>query len=290
MQDLGILPGGKYSEGTGVSGNGSIIVGAGSVPPSDYLHAVRWSGGVATDLHMMDGLGSGATGVSLDGSVIVGGSGSRAFRWTADDGMRDLAMLEGGLWASAYDVSGDGSIAVGETYLVTNQWRATLWSGGTVLNLGTLPTGGESTADGISENGRVVVGRSGSRAFRWTAETGMRDLGRVASSVGNYASATNADGSVIVGFYESTFAPNRALIWTADRGMRDLATVLADGGAHLDGWVLSAARDVSADGRTLIGFGINPQGETEAWVAVIPAPGATILVAGVTFAVVRRRR
>jgi len=60
--------------------------------------------------------------------------------------------------------------------------------------------------------------------------------------------------------------------------MRSLHAVLSnDYGLDLTGWTLSEARDISPDGRVIVGWGINPSGKQEAWIAsldttVIPEP------------------
>ena len=63
-------------------------------------------------------------------------------------------------------------------------------------------------------------------------------------------------------------------------------------GADLTGWSLSIAWDISDDGRTIFGWGSNPSGDAEAWVAVIPEPSAALVfVCGfVVVAVAQRRR
>jgi hypothetical protein len=38
-------------------------------------------------------------------------------------------------------------------------------------------------------------------------------------------------------------------------------------GASLAGWTLTSANDISADGQFIVGSGINPNGNTEAWLA-----------------------
>src|SRR5436853_45359 len=80
---LGYLPGDNYSSATGVSADGSVIVGASA------NQAFRWTAGSG-----LIGLGylpaatnSSAVAVSGDGSVVVGTSGNQAFRWTAASGM-----------------------------------------------------------------------------------------------------------------------------------------------------------------------------------------------------------
>jgi uncharacterized membrane protein len=60
-----------------------------------------------------------ANAVSADGSVVVGGSGRRAFRWTASGGMEDLnttyasLLTNGSVLIEARAISPDGRYIVG---------------------------------------------------------------------------------------------------------------------------------------------------------------------------------
>src|SRR5262249_40649458 len=65
-----------------------------------------------------------------------------------------------------------------------------------------------------------------------------------------------------------------AFIWDAQHGMRDLNDVLTGLGVNLNGWVLTEARGLSADGTTIVGNGANPQGQFEGWIAVVPRCGS----------------
>jgi len=66
-----------------------------------------------------------------------------------------------------------------------------------------------------------------------------------------------------------------AFIWGAEHGMRSLPAVLeAEYGIDLGGWQLLAATAISADGRTIVGDGISPEGESAAWFFVVPEPGS----------------
>jgi probable HAF family extracellular repeat protein len=79
-----------------------------------------------------------AHGVSADGSVVVGISGGRAFRWTAARGMQDLGTL-GGYLSVAHGVSADGSVVVGEAQNAAGQRRAFRWTAARGMqDLGTL--------------------------------------------------------------------------------------------------------------------------------------------------------
>lgn len=285
-----------------VSADGSVVVGL-NHPPGTY--AFRWEDGVMTLLGDLPGGGPGGGSygydVSADGSVVVGSGRpdsylSEAFRWTEDDGMVGLGDLPGGSTSSeAYGVSADGSVVVGigTTEIDREAFR---WEDGVMTGLGDLP-GGDfwSGALDVSAGGSVVIGSSssalGHEACRWVEGEigGLGDL--PGGEFFSYAFATSGDGSVIVG-HGTTDLGYEAFIWDEINGMRSLRTVLVnDYGLSLDGWTLEIAFDVSYDGTTIVGMGVNPSGIGEAWVAHIPEPTTGILLAcGVMLAARRRQR
>ena len=198
-----------------------------------------------------------------------------------------------GPYSYAADVSADGSLVVGLDELVgaveAFRWTAT----GGMQSLGDLP-GGErfSAALGVTSDGSMIVGTSASgrglEAFVFT--DGMLALGDLPG--GAFVSIANdisADGAVIVGRGNSARG-DEAFIWSPDTGMRSLRQVLIDEyGANMPGWQLVEARRVSPDGTTIVGYGVNPQGQLEGGGAVIPEPAtcwALVLGAGL----LRRRR
>lgn len=61
------------------------------------------------------------------------------------------------------------------------------------------------------------------------------------------------------------------------RSVKDLLET--DYGLSLTGWTLTSARAISADGFVITGWGLNPSGHIEAWIAVIPEPSTALLVA-----------
>jgi hypothetical protein len=97
----------------------------------------------------------------------------------------------------------------------------------------------------------------------------------------SWAYATNSDGSVIVGrasidgpcgIFGCGSAP-RPFIWDRHHGMRNLQDVLTNElGIDLTGWNLVEARAISADGLTIVGTGIDPDGHTQGWTATIGTP------------------
>ncbi len=100
---LGTLPGSDRSWASGVSADGSVVVGVAYYAPGQY-RAFRWTAaGGMQDLGTLGGDWSWASAVSADGSVVVGEAENaagqrRAFRWTAASGMQELGTLGG--WGS----------------------------------------------------------------------------------------------------------------------------------------------------------------------------------------------
>lgn len=78
-------------------------------------------------------------------------------------------------------------------------------------------------------------------------------------------------------------------IWDAVNGVRDLSTVLTNAGFDLTGWALTDVKGMSGDGLMLTGNGTFG-GVTHAWVAVVPEPGAFIVLATGLIGLVGLRR
>jgi probable HAF family extracellular repeat protein len=224
---------------------------------------------------------SDAADVSDDGSIVVGsifsGSDSEAFRWTEAAGMVGLGTLAGATFSFAYAVSGDGSAVVGASGSSSSQ--AFLWTAENGM-VGLGPSQATySFATDLSDDGGVVVGAVNDQAFRWSIESGMVRLGFMPGGSTSYPTGVSADGAVIVGWGSGAPEGDGAFVWDSVHGMRLLQTVLTnDYGLNLDGWHLSEARAISADGRTIVGSGVNPSGLVESWLAVLPEPSTALLV------------
>lgn len=272
MVGLGDLPGGGFrSIANGVSDDGLVVVGEGN-GDDGQSEGFRWT--AATGMVALSEPGfrtRTANSVSADGSVVVGTGisdlGNEAFRWTQAGGLEGLGDLPGDLFASrAFDVSADGSVVVGDAWSLTPR-EAYRWTQATGMQgLGSLPDGnGSSSARAISGDGRIISGISstanGSSGFRWTESEGMQVLGSGELS----PRGANADGSVVVG----RLSGSRAGLWTEELGVRRVVDhMLALGVATVADWQeLHEARDVSDDGLTIVGWGENPEGNFEAWLA-----------------------
>ncbi len=115
-----------------------------------------------------------------------------------------------------------------------------------ITNIGVPPGGSASYAHAVSSNGLAVCGHFTSgqaRAFRWTRETGMLDLGTLPNE-DSYGTAISADGTTVVGFAGQVTTPH-AFRWTELTGVQDLNQLL--------GATWSLANAVDADGTVVVG-------------------------------------
>lgn len=293
---LEALSGGSSSRAMDVGGGGSVIVGRSDSEVG--VQAFRWS--ADTGIDALGGLISEppmtflsqAAAVSADGSVIVGaainpefdngpgGFGPEAVRW-ANDEITGLSELPGGIHFSwAFNASADGTTIVGLSADAAGdqpfRWNAAEG----MIALPTLPGDeGQSGAFDVSADGAVIVGQSrsaqGTQAFRWTELDGTTGLGYLPG--GNVrdssAMAVSAEGTVVVGRSSSARAEaaSEAFVWTETTGMQSIRQILLDQGVtSIADWHLEVATDIADDGRTIVGYGQNPVGRTEAWIAVLP--------------------
>jgi probable HAF family extracellular repeat protein len=255
FKGLGDLPGGSFgSSASGVSADGSVVVGGSSSAPGQQ--AFRWtqSGG-------MVGLGrlpgntsafySKANGVSDDGSVVVGESlyfntfspacgcwtpRLGAFRWTQTDGMLLIGTF--GTIGVADDASADGLVVVGHA-----RGTAFRWSQDTAMEFLTDVAG----AAGVSSDGSVIAGSFNQEAVRWTLGGEVVGLGDLpGESFFSQPYAVSSDGSVVVGWSDSAaVAGYEAFRWTEGGGMAGLGV--------LPGFTSSLAYGASTGGSIVVG-------------------------------------
>lgn len=220
--------------GTALSADGRFVVGQ----SPDYGTPFRWDATTGIGFSL-GGCGGWPTGISADGSVVVGGFNcGGAFRWTQQSGMVFLRDLIGGtngpLLSDSVGISPDGSTIVGGYVVSTN---------------------------------RAV-------AFKWTQAAGMMLLGELPGQ--SFAGAVDAtfDGGTIVGS-ATTVNGSEVFLYTTSAGMQRLKDVLVAQyglGSVLNGWQLMYAVAISSDGRYIVGDATNPQGDTEAWLVDLKRP------------------
>lgn len=267
-----------HSQPWDVSADGTAVVGNTGGLAFHWTEATQM---VELPSILGPGRGSGGDGVSSDGSKAAGTTsgqgGGEACRWSwvvdeygqgtwVAEGLGDL---EGGSYDSVgYAMSANGDIVVGFGNSNRGQeacrwtWIPDPVNGGGIWNLeglGDLPGGNfGSEAYGCSADGSVVVGdsaiRNGWRAFRWTKETGMKDLGVVGNRKWGVAFGCSGNGLVVVG---ESFA-NRgrdevAFRWTQETGMVGLGDLPG-------GKALSEAEATNYDGSIVVGWSQTARG------------------------------
>lgn len=150
-------------------------------------------------------------------------------------------------------------------------------------------------ATAISAAGDAVVGnaRVGSEyvAYLWREGSGAQLLGLLdPGDDWSEAASTTEHGDVVVGT-SGTDLGFEGFIWDDMNGMRDLRTVFLQAGMPVGDWTDLWPTDISPDGSTIVGRGLNADGDIEAWVAYVPEPGlAHALVPGVLLLGALRRR
>jgi probable HAF family extracellular repeat protein len=292
MIGLGSFPGGTGSSSAySVSANGAVVVGSATNSAGGYV-AFRWTqaaglvalGDIDSDpltSSYPDDVSDDGSAAAFFGGFAINGAGGfvgQACRWTMAGGIEPLGFLPGGDFTQANGISADGSVIVGGGTIAGGGYNTFRWTQATgMVNLGDLPGGGDySVADKVSADGSVIVGRcsneQGRFAMRWTQATGMVSLGDLPGG-GDESEATDVsdDGNTIAGIANSTgtiVGDSDAFIWTPQRGMRLLKDALmADYHVpQLEGWRLFSAWCVSGDGRVIVGEGINPEGNPEAYI------------------------
>jgi len=264
--------GGLYPA-TGISRDGSTIVGEQWV----------WTAAEGyTNLAPVIGYDRIIFGCSSDGQTVTGISGTYpaegdAFRWRRGVGVPTLlprlASLPNG-YSYFNCISGDGRVVGGAASGPYADWTfaSTLISASGAEQI--TPIASSTSVTDLNEDGSVAVGyyaqvQGAMRAFRWTRATGFVTL-EAGSSRPSYARAVNDDGSVVVGDY-LVFGTRGtdAFIWRGNSGLIDLRDELVDRyglGSALQGWRLLVATDVSADGSVIVGQGVNPAGQEQAFI------------------------
>lgn len=195
-----------------------------------------------------------AVAVSRDGSVVALDSAAapldrKPFAWSESSGAvaLDLGTATTG---SIFGMSADGSVIVGETNVGE---RAVIWDSATGA-LTQLAAGVNAihSPRAISGDGQTVVGsatfNNGTRAFRWTATTGMQYFGP-ASGTHTAAYAVNFDGSVWAGSTGHLTGNTVSVRWSAATGLVDISSAAFPGGT-----AYSIASEVSDDGQTVLGY------------------------------------
>jgi len=255
MKDLGTL-GGTSSRAFAINSQGHVV-GVSALASGEQRPFFWTPAGGMQDLGTFGGGFGQALGINeLD--QVVGRSnladGSiHAFLWTAREGLTDLVSVVGDN-SQAQGINNRQQIVGGSNFSTqANQFCALTIPfltdrRGAFQNLGELGTAdpcGGAFAKAANEKG-VVVGFAENdaflpRGFRWTAESGLVDLGTLTGPDGfSDASAVNARGQIVGQSTAVVTAPNAggltidAALWD-DNGIHDLGTLPGDLGSRAFG-------------------------------------------------------
>jgi probable HAF family extracellular repeat protein len=250
----------------GVTADGSVVVGW--LLDDIHYRAFRWTAQTGTVIlsRLPDASSSVASDITPDGRWIFGDSNPlpccveghvHAVRWDGNTlQLQDLGFLSGYGLTKPWSAAANGAACVGSARQPHD--RAFRWTeSGGMQDLGTLG-GQQSDAWDVSADGTVVVGRAQDssnqwRAFIWREGIGMQALPTPSGWSASVAFALAADGT-IVGTAVDASGQWHATRWTTN-GFENLNQTYA--WLLLGGSRLIEARDISANGRYIVGTGYN---------------------------------
>ncbi|QDU34046.1 hypothetical protein KS4_21080 [Poriferisphaera corsica] len=281
----------------GVSADGQTIVGTARNTYVDT--AFRWSQDTGIQaLHAPNlFISSSAYDASANGQTIVGRvvtepydnfpTEFKPFVWTADQGLQIIAQSPNNDFIGhASAISNDGQTIVGTNYITPTHQQAFFYTqqqGIQTLESLTLDST-HTFAHNISGDGNVIVGEvyveQQALAVKWDELGQIQPLDALSPLFDQtMATATNYDGSIIVGNAWNG-SDQTTFIYHDNVGIQSLTAYLQDLGLEdqLEDWTLTTVNDISDDGLTIIGIGVNPDGDTESWIATIPEPATSLLL------------
>jgi probable HAF family extracellular repeat protein len=203
--------------------------------------------------------------------------------------LTDLGNLYPGVGNSQPAAINDSGQVVGNAWTTDGSDRAFFYSGsGPMTDLGSIsgPGTGASYAYAINNAGQITGQSSGGVGGNFDAfldyEGTMTDLGNLGGSSEGWA--INSSGQIVGDSYLADGITDHAFLYSGGT-MYDLNSLIP---ADSD-WTLEAAYGINDQG-DIIGYGINPLGQTEAFELTVPEPTSLGLLgaAGLLFA--RRRR
>ena len=156
------------------------------------------------------------------------------------------------------------------------------WQGAVIWDASNVPTiiGGlagdtSGVITALSRDGTVAAGISldaagHERAFRWTSTGEVVALDTTGTFVGTIATAISSNGRRITGWGGRESGPDVAVLWDESGALHVVSDLLSDDGkAASTGWSLTRARGISADGRVIVGEGIDPDGTARGWIVTL---------------------
>lgn len=251
--------------------------------------------GASSDSSASGGFGMNADGSIQVGNAWVDGGNAHAVKYQGGV-LTDLGSLYSNRSSRADSISDDGTIIGGYQDMTDGYRAAAVWINGVeqVLMNGADPLGQVNAVSGNGQwavgGGNYALNGS---AYMWNQSTGLKVLDNPFAADGwsLTATAVSADGSVVVGFGEDFWFDRMGWIWTEQTGTVSLESY-AQGLNGYNGEFLLGPTAISPDGKYITGYGIDSTGfGYTGWVMHNPVPEpSSIAVIGFGIAFIRRRR
>ncbi|MFN0133994.1 MAG: hypothetical protein ACKVW3_15875 [Phycisphaerales bacterium] len=260
-----------------VSQDGTVVFGRNPAPNT----AFRYDGQTTTFYP-----GVIAQAISRDGLVMTGQvqPGFHAVRWTVSEPTPVRLSLSTTTQIVASAINADGSVIVGDQNGASGNFGMRWTAAGGVVPFGPGSPYSFAMATDVSPDGSIVIGNgsnaTGAAGFRRDASGTIEVLPHIPGQVYAGVRGMSADGQTLIG------ASGVPAVWMGS-SVVSLDDFLTLHGVSSAGWIFFAIADISDDGRVLTGTGLF-NGQEQAWVAVVPAPGAGVFVLAAMGA--RRRR
>lgn len=261
---LPIPAGFDMSAGTAISASGSTVVGQISRAGDNQTalgaatQAFRWTSALGTRSLGADT--TAATGVNINGSVVVGNSFkafSRGFRWDLSDAatgagslttLAPLAAAGARAYSFAYGVSTSGQVVVGASQAAAfnSPLLPVSWTGSAApVSFGLAPGTTSGVALAVSGTGDVIVGLGSTSPLDDTTEPDFRIQPDGFLTLANNSRTTNLKAA-------------RSIRWTQATGWQTLNDVAKANGIDTTGITFLTAETVTHDGQFIAGAAVFP--------------------------------
>lgn len=290
-EDLGEFFAGRFQSGDVSIDGSTFLMSTALYPyPSNYYSRRSPSPGTATWTQLRpfnDGTEFRLSTRSRDGIHFLGQAtlpeGIRDFVWSSDPNSPPptfLLPLEGFENTGPFAMTPDASKVVGYSIKGQNGSSTvapTVWVNNSAHALPTLSGFSDGQAMNISADGSTIIGflsdqRPSVHAVLWRQGRPPLTLGSLPGTTFVIPYSLSADGSVVVGWSRNSRNigyVDRPWIWTRRTGILDLKQLTAQFGGDFQHWQISSPSEMSADGHTILGFGIH-DGDGESFVLTLP--------------------
>lgn len=272
VQQLGEIVPGSYNGGVSTVTADGKLISTNVVDPKTGIGQIATYNLEKDEWNYLGGLGkivdsdtSSVWGMNADGSVIVGIASAangygHAVKWTKETGIVDLGSTTPNMASRANSTSEDGTMIAGwQDDKYGGRWGA-LWKNGVQQLIKDQYGDSVSEISSVSGDGKWLVGSHFEYAMRWSEETGVQLITHPNADqfFSGAATATNNDGSVVVGFYREFPGPammGDGFIWTEKTGRIDLNEYVKSLGLDDLGITFSLPYAISKDGTKIVGVG-----------------------------------